>query len=52
MPSTTRRQQRMMAADYARASKGQKTTTGMTLGQLADFRRLAPKRKKRGKKRA
>ena len=51
MPSTTRRQQRMMAADYARASKGQKTTTGMTLGQLADFRHLKLKRKK-GKKRA
>ena len=51
MPSTSKKQQRFMAADADRAAKGQATVTGMTLGQLTDFRRLAPKRKKKGRKR-
>ena len=37
MPSTTRKQQRFMQAEYVRKKRGQKTKTGMTKEQLRDF---------------
>jgi hypothetical protein len=40
MPSTTRKQQRFMGAEYARAKKGEKTQTGMSKAQLKDFTKL------------
>ena len=39
MPSKSERQRRFMAADLARAQKGQRTTTGMSPQQLKDFAR-------------
>lgn len=34
MPAKTRKQQRMMGADYARAKAGKKTRTGMSKPEL------------------
>jgi len=34
MPAKTRRQQRLMGADLARARAGKKTRTGMSVGKL------------------
>jgi hypothetical protein len=45
MPSETERQRRFMGADYARAKRGEKTRTGMSIDQLRDF---ASKTKSRG----
>jgi len=54
VPSTSRRQQKFMRAEYGRASRGEKTQTGMSLGQLGDFTELEKptkkKRRKRGKR--
>jgi hypothetical protein len=44
MPSTTRKQQRFMGAEYARAKAGKKTQTGMSKSQLKDFTKLKPKK--------
>jgi hypothetical protein len=43
MPSTTRKQQRFMGAEYARAKEGKKTQTGMSKSQLKDFTKLKKK---------
>lgn len=37
MPSTSRKQQRFMGADLARARAGHKTRTGMTKAQLEEY---------------
>ena len=37
MPSVSRKQQRFMGADYARAKAGKRTQTGMSTSQLRDF---------------
>lgn len=48
MPSTSKRQQRFMRAELARAHAGQGTRTGMTIGQLVEFAgKVKPKRKRR-----
>ncbi len=47
MPSVSARQQRFMGADLARARAGEKTKTGMSATQLADFAR-APIKLARG----
>lgn len=36
-PSTSRRQQRFMCAEYGRKRRGQRTKTGMSRGQLKEF---------------
>jgi len=49
MPAVSQVQQAMMGADLRRAKAGQKTRTGMTIGQLKDFagtpRKGLPKRR-------
>lgn len=37
MPSTSERQRKYMAMDYARAKAGKKTKTGMKKDQLRDY---------------
>jgi len=37
MPSTSKKQQKFMGAEYARAKEGKKTQTGMSKSQLRDF---------------
>lgn len=37
MPSVSQAEQKFMGADYARAKKGKKTKTGMSIGQLKEF---------------
>lgn len=48
MPATSKAQQGFMGADLARARAGEKTRTGMSIGQLKDFastpRKGLPKR--------
>lgn len=39
MPSVSERQRRYMGAELARARSGEKTQTGMSESQLADFAR-------------
>jgi hypothetical protein len=43
MPSTTKKQQRFMGTEYARAKAGKKTQTGMSKSQLKDFTKLKKK---------
>ena len=43
MPSITRKQQRFMGAEYARAKAGKKTRTGMSKKQLKDFTKYKKK---------
>jgi len=50
MPSVSRKQQKMMCADYGRAKRGRKTRTGMSAGQLRDFCKSRTKSKKKRKK--
>jgi hypothetical protein len=44
MPSTSEKQRRFMGADLARARSGEKTETGMSASQLADFARKPVKK--------
>ena len=37
MPSTSPAQRRYMGMEYAKAKRGAKTETGMSVGQLRDF---------------
>ena len=37
MPSTSERQRRFFGAEYARAKKGKRTKTHMSVNQLRDF---------------
>lgn len=39
MPARTRKQQKMMGADLARARKGKKTRTGMSESELEEMAR-------------
>ena len=43
MPSVSQAQQRFMGADYARAEKGERTRTHMSINQLRDFARTKRK---------
>jgi hypothetical protein len=46
MPSTSKRQQRFMGAEYGRAKEGKQTQTGMSKKQLRDFAKGPVKKKK------
>jgi hypothetical protein len=46
MPSTTKKMQGFMKADYGRAKAGKKTRSGMTKGKLKEFLPLAKGKKK------
>src|SRR4051812_24304687 len=48
MPSTSEKQRRFMGAELARKRAGKKTKTGMSEGQLKDFAKKLPKKRKRG----
>jgi hypothetical protein len=48
MPSTSKKQQRFMGAEYGRAKAGEKTQTGMSKSQLRDFAK-GPIAKKKSK---
>jgi hypothetical protein len=54
MPAKSRKQQQLMGSDLARARKGQKTVTGMSVDQLEDYaatpHKGLPTRVKKGKK--
>lgn len=47
MPSTSDRQRLFMAADYARAKRGERTVTGMDKSKLRDFARKTNRMGKR-----
>lgn len=49
MPSRSRAQQKFMMAELSRKKKGKKTKTDMSEAQLMDFKKLAPKKKKKKK---
>ena len=49
MPSVSKKQQRFMGADLARARKGEKTRTGMSEEKLEHFARKVKKPKKGAK---
>lgn len=54
MPAVSEKQRRFMGAELGRAEKGEKTQTGMDVGQLKDFAKkpkggfASVKRSKRG----
>jgi hypothetical protein len=49
MPSRTERQRRFMGAELARARKGKKTRTGMSITKLRHFAAKPLKRKRKRK---
>lgn len=51
MPARTKRQQRFMGAELARARKGKKTKTGMSAAHLRKFARKPKGGDKKRKKR-
>ena len=50
MPASSEKQRRFMLADADRARRGVKTRTGMTIGQLMEYGKPAPKRKTKKKR--
>lgn len=51
MPHVSSKQQRYMGMELARKRAGEKTETGMSESQLADFARKAPRSKPRASRR-
>ena len=47
MPAVSEKQRKMMGADLARAKKGMKTRTGMSMMQLQEFAKKKSKSKKK-----
>ena len=45
MPSTSKKQQKFMGAEYERAKEGKKTQTGMSAAQLRNFAKGPVKKK-------